>query len=289
MKIFRLLSAFLTLAILTFAGCQYGYYDGPGGYGGIGGSVGDIRGRVTANTPAYNSMAMDTSGGQYVFVYDAQTIVRYGNSSYPVQNILVGDQLSVTPRPTSGGPYPIADVITVTSRVSGSGSGSTATVRGRVTANTPAYSSVAMDTSSGQYVFVYDSQTRVRYRNSEFSVQSIQPGDELSVIPRPNTSGSFPVADVITVISKVSGGVSTAIVRGRVTASTPAYNSIAMNTANGQYVFVHDAQTQVRYGNSFFPVQNIQVGDELSVIPRPNTGGSFPVADVITVTSRIRR
>src|SRR5215467_7447877 len=114
MKIFRLLSAFSMLAI--FAGCyEVGHFDRPGGYD-PGSSAADIRGTVTLSTPAYNSIAMDTANGSYTFVYDAQTLVRYRNSAFPAQDIRAGDELSVIPRPNSGGSFPIADVITVMSR-----------------------------------------------------------------------------------------------------------------------------------------------------------------------------
>jgi hypothetical protein len=77
-------------------------------------------------------------------------------------------------------------------------------------------------------------------------------------------------------------------VRGTVTQNTPAYNSIAMETRSGQYILVHDAQTRVRYRNAAYPVQNIQAGDDVVVRPRAGVSGTFPVADLITVTAKAR-
>jgi hypothetical protein len=108
------LLGFLAMALFVIAGC---HEMSRGGWGDLGGSRFDVTGTVTRNDMRYNSMAINTTGSQYVFFHDANTRVRYRNANYPVQSIQSGDEITVRPRSgvTGSGGTPIADVITVDS------------------------------------------------------------------------------------------------------------------------------------------------------------------------------
>jgi len=83
--------------------------------------------------------------------------------------------------------------------------GSANVVRGTVQRNDPRYNSIAMETDDRRpVVFYHNASTRVVYRNRDYPVQNIQPGDFISMRAR-DMGATNPTADVISVES-VSGG-----------------------------------------------------------------------------------
>jgi len=76
------------------------------------------------------------------------------------------------------------------------------TLRGIAMGNDPRYSSFLIQTDDGRQLnFYYDAQTRVRYRDRDYPLQSIQQGDYLVVRTRRTNQPPPPIADLITVTS----------------------------------------------------------------------------------------
>ena len=76
------------------------------------------------------------------------------------------------------------------------------TLRGTVQRNDPRYSSILIDTDDHRQVaFYHNDKTRIRYRERDYPVQSIQPGDVVEVWTRDREQLS-PTADVVVVVRK---------------------------------------------------------------------------------------
>ena len=88
----------------------------------------------------------------------------------------------------------------------GGGYGSSANVvRGTVQRNDTRYSSIAIETEDRRpVVFYHNASTRVVYRNRDYPVQNIQPGDFISMRAR-DMNATNPTADVLTVESLAGG------------------------------------------------------------------------------------
>jgi len=84
--------------------------------------------------------------------------------------------------------------------------GSRNSLRGTVQRNDPRYSSILFEGDDRRAVaFYHNAQTRVRYRDRDYPVQNIQPGDYIELVAR-DINATNPTADTITVISLANSG-----------------------------------------------------------------------------------
>jgi hypothetical protein len=190
----------LSMALVALVGChELGHIDGLGDYGNLGGN---IVGEIQAIDPRASEIEIRSDAGRTSLVrYDRDTRVVYQQRNYAVSNLEPGDYVALhTQADRQGGLY--TDVITV--RESAQNrlySGSAGLLRGAVIRNDPRYSSILIEADNRrQYAFYHDATTRVRYRNRDYPVNNIQPGDYLEARTR-NPAQQTPTADLITITS----------------------------------------------------------------------------------------
>lgn len=136
----------------------------------------------------------------------------------------------------------------------------------------------------------YDRQTRVTYRQRDYDVTNLEPGDFVAMRTTQDRNGRL-YTDLITVRESsqdrgFSGRRGGTDLRGVVQRNDPRYSSILVQTDDRRQVaFYHDARTQIRYRNRVYPVTSIAPGDYIIVRTRDLTQEN-PTATMITVTSK---
>ncbi len=202
MKITGRLAVFLPLLFFPLAAChEIGHVDGPGGYGSTGS---DLVGEIQYVDTRDRQIELRTEGGRvWSVMYDRQTRVTYRQRDYEVANLEPGDFVAMrTTQDNRGRLY--TDLITVRESVQDRGSYSRrdGELRGVVQRNDPRYSSIQIYTDDRRQVaFFHDQRTLVRYRNRDYPVMSVAPGDYVIVRTRDSTQAT-PTASRITVTAK---------------------------------------------------------------------------------------
>lgn len=198
-KIVFLIAALL--AVLPVTGCEdLGSLGDPGGYGT---PTSDMVGEVQFVDTGRRQIEVRTDAGRVRNVdYDDQTQVIYRQRNYQVGNLERGDYIALQTRQDSQGRL-YADTITVRESVQDRGYRGTAeSLRGTVVRDDSRHQALLIETDDRRQVNVYyDRETRFRYRNTDYSLAAIEPGDQLVIRVRPNAANS-PTADLITVTSK---------------------------------------------------------------------------------------
>ena len=200
MKIFAGYLGTLILAVFAFAGChELGHVEGPPVYGG--GSA-DVIGEVQYVDINKREIEVRNDAGRTENVrYDNQTRVVYRQRNYTVSNLEPGDYVAMRTQVDRNGQL-YTDTISVRETAQDRGQrGAIASVRGTVLRNVMRYKSMAVDTGRGEYEFYHDDRTRVRYRGEDYPVQSIRPGDDITVRPRPGNA-RLPTVALIIVTAK---------------------------------------------------------------------------------------
>lgn len=195
----RVLGLFV-FTLLAFAGCHEIGHNGPGDYGSVGSS--NITGEIQyVDTQALEIEIRSDAGRTSVVRYDNNTRVVYQQRNYAVSNLEPGDNVAVrTQQDRNGRLY--TDLVTVSNSVQNRVySGAAGVLRGTVQRNDPRNSQILMETNDKRQATVnYDAQTRVRYRNRDYPVRSVQAGDTIDVRTR-ERSQQTPTADLITVVT----------------------------------------------------------------------------------------
>ena len=199
----KIATGYLGLLIFTafaLAGChELGHVDGPPVYGG--GST-DVVGEVQYVDVTRREIEVRSDSGRTEYVqYDDQTRVVYRQRNYTAANLEPGDYVAMRTQVDRNGRV-YADTISVRETAQDRGQRrSIASVRGTVLRNVMRYKSMAVDTGRGEYEFYHDDRTRVRYRGEDYPVQSIRPGDDITVRPRPGNA-RLPTVALIIVTAK---------------------------------------------------------------------------------------
>ncbi len=133
----------------------------------------------------------------------------------------------------------------------------------------------------------YDNQTRVVYRQRNYTVSNLEPGDYVAMRTQVDRNGRL-YTDTISVRETAQDRGqrgSTSSVRGTVVRNDMRYRSMAINTGTEEYVFYHDARTRIRYRGEDYAAQSIRPGDDITV--RPRSGNArVPTVALIIVTAK---
>lgn len=254
-QLFRL----LLIPLLFFAGCHELGHGGPGDYGTVGST--NIAGEVQYVDTRASELEVRADNGRTSLVrYDANTRVVYQQRNYSVSNLEPGDQVTLRTQTDRNGRL-YTDLVTVSNSVQNQVYGGTAGfLRGTVQRYDPRYSEFQITATNNNQLqnFYHDGQTRVRYRNRDYPLTSIQAGDTITVRTR-DRNLPRPIADVITVVSTAQDRTGTgAVIAGR------------LETLEGRVEYVDSRRGlfEVRAANNRLVVVNLQYNPPRPIVDR---------------------
>jgi hypothetical protein len=263
---------------------------------------------VLRNVSGYSSMLSNSGSGSTLRVYyDNQTEVQYQGQDYRPTDLESGDEVEV--RVNESGSQLVADVVTVTRNVAGTGSSSGypaygSTLRGTVRYIDTSRGTIELDRGNGTTTFVeYPSSLNVMYNGSSYRVADLERGDEIEIRATDLGSNRFR-ADAITVVRSVSGNDGTwnsgssnmSTIRGTVRFIDTARRTIELESTTGSLGFNTNASTilvsypsnaTVDVSGRAQPITGLERGDVVEV--QVDRSGSTYMANRIWLVRDIRQ
>jgi hypothetical protein len=294
------------LAVLFLAACGTG-----GGMGDIFGGGGgnadnyELRGRVDyvdtanravhlTNVSGYTSMLSNSgsgSGNSVRVFYDNQTVVQFQGQNYRVEDLERGDEVTVRVSEATNNTL-IADSMTVTHDVSGTGSTYPGSSMGSMLRGTVRYvdtsrGTIELDRGSGSNVIVeYGSNTPVYFNGRSYRVADLERGDEIEINVRDLGNNRFSASD-ITVTRSISGGTGSggigssssnlSTVRGTVVNVDTSRRTIELESATwssnfnrgttggNRVVISYDNNIGVNVSGQMQPISGLERGDVIEI------------------------
>lgn len=200
MKMIKPWFSWFFVMVFFLAGChEIGHIEGPVNPGNVGSTV---VGEVQYVDTRTSTIELRTDGGRTTLLrYDANTRVLYQNRTHPVSNLEPGDYVSARAYQERDGRL-FTDQVSVNETAQNRSYGGTGitSIRGTVTRHDLRANQITIETPERrQLSFSYDGRTRVRYRNRDYPIQSVQVGDVINY--RPRDRQPVPVVDSIAVLS----------------------------------------------------------------------------------------